>query len=80
MKVVKIRHPKDPRATEYLFATSKNLKQGDIVLCAVKKDKEDVGICTSDSKEISKDALEFLSFNAEWSFPLKEVIGKMERW
>ena len=80
MKVVRVRHIKDTLAKEYLFETKRNLKKGDIVLCSVKTDKEDVGICTSDSMEISKAVLEFLSYNAGWSFPLKPVIGKIERW
>lgn len=80
MKVVRIRHPKDTMATEYLFSTPRALKKGDIVLCLVKDDREEVGICTTDSKEISKEALEFLSVNSRYSFPLKPVIGKMERW
>lgn len=80
MKVVKIKHPKDIPAKEYLFATSKNLKQGDIVLCEVKNDKEEIGICTADSKEIAKEALEYLSNDSGYYLPLKTVIGKMERW
>ena len=80
MKVVKIRHLKDNTGREYLFATSKSLKVGDIVLCEVKTDKEEAGICTSDSKEIAKEALEFLAFDSRYTFPLKSVIGKMERW
>ena len=80
MKVVKIRHPKDSTGMQYLFATNRSLKAGDIVLCEVKNDKEEVGICTCDSKEIAKEALEFLSYDARYTFPLKNVIGKMERW
>lgn len=80
MKVVRIRHPRENTGREYLFATSKSLKVGDVVLCEVKTDKEEVGICTSDSKEIAKEALEFLAFDSRYSFPLKNVIGKMERW
>lgn len=80
MKVVRIRHPKDRNAKEYLFSTERTLKKGDVVLCSVKEDEEEVGICTSDSKEIALMALEFLSFDAPYSFPLKKVIGKMERW
>ena len=80
MKVVKVRHVKDPRATEYLFSTTRSLKKGDIVLCSVKTEKEDIGICTADSIDIKQDALEYLADNARWSNPLKPIIGKMERW
>lgn len=80
MKVVRIRHTGDPRATEYLFSTTRNLKKGDYVLCSVKQDKEDIGICTADSIEIKKETLEYLSHNSGWTFPLKPIIGKMDRW
>ena len=79
MKVVKISHDEKGAGGVYLFATKKNLKDGDIVLLETRNGNA-IGWCIGDSKDIKKEDLEFLEAAAPFSLPLKEVIGKMEYW
>ena len=79
MKVVKIRHDEYGANGTYLFSTKKSLKDGDIVLVST-RNGDTVGWCVGDSKDIRKEDLEFLETIAPFRLPLKDVIGKMERW
>ena len=83
MMIVKVRHPQLNGAMSsrvYLFATKRKLKEGDWVLVQTANGKEATGLCVSDSMEVSKSVLDFLSYDAPWQWPLSSVIGKMDRW
>lgn len=79
MKVVRVRHFGDNTAKEFLFETPRSLKKGDLVLTAPKNGKYlNYAVCTANSIEVKKEALEYLQPRSEWQLPLAKVIGKYE--
>ena len=79
MKIVRVRHFGDNTAREFLFETPRALKKGDLVLTAPKNGKyENFAVCTANSIEVKKEALEYLQPKSEWQLPLAKVIGKYE--
>lgn len=71
MIVVKVRHS---GAQEYLFKTSKDLKKGDKVIVETKYGESN-GVCESDSFWVYDDVLEKLELVANYTLPLKKVVG-----
>lgn len=71
MIVVRVRHS---GAQEYLFKTSKDLKKGDKVIVETKYGESN-GVCESDSFWVYDDVLEKLELVANYTLPLKKVVG-----
>ena len=57
MKIVPVQHRNC--GASYVFSTTENLNEGDVVLCQTKKGKT-IGVCVSDSFEAEGKALEFI--------------------
>lgn len=57
MKIVPVKHHNG--GLTYVFSTTENLKEGDVVLCQT-KNGTDIGMCISDSFEAEGKALEFI--------------------